>query len=129
MDNDFDDLEMVEKLLNNPEEKSAKQWITTGIVIQENPNDQKDIFLIPEEKELAVSLISIAKKYGKFDQDGSGIWAGCDTAEENSVASIGVKCENCVLYAGGDQCRIIALQVEPEGKCRFAIIPDGIVSR
>jgi hypothetical protein len=83
--------------------------------------------LIPEEQELAMSLVSIAKKYGKFNQDGTGIWAGYYPAEKNKKAEIGVKCSNCVLYEGGSSCKIIALPVEPEGKCRFAVIPDGVV--
>jgi hypothetical protein len=84
--------------------------------------------LIPEENELAEALLLIAEKYGKFNEDDTGVWAGYDSAEENEVASIGVKCANCVLYRGGSECAIISAKVEPEGKCRFAIIPDGVVS-
>jgi hypothetical protein len=83
--------------------------------------------LVAEERELAMALTSIAQKYGKFNQDGSGIWAGYRPASENKKADIGVKCSNCVLYEGGSACKIIALPVEPEGKCRFAVIPDGVV--
>jgi len=32
------------------------------------------------------------------------------------------------LYAGGVQCEILAFEVEAEGKCRFAVIPDGYVN-
>ena len=84
--------------------------------------------LNPEEADLADALIILADKYGKFNEDETGIWAGYDTAEENEVASIGVKCGNCVLYRGGTECAIISAEVEPEGKCRFAVIPDGIVA-
>jgi hypothetical protein len=31
------------------------------------------------------------------------------------------------LYDGNGVCKIIAQKVEEEGKCRFAIIPDGVV--
>jgi hypothetical protein len=31
------------------------------------------------------------------------------------------------LYAGGNVCEVIAFDVEPDGKCRFAVIPDGYV--
>lgn len=80
-----------------------------------------------EEKELAEALVSIAKRHGKFNEDGKGIWAGYKSAAENKKASIGVKCANCVLYEGGNSCKIIAMSVESEGKCRFAVIPDGVV--
>jgi hypothetical protein len=84
--------------------------------------------LTPDEKALADALYSVANQYGKFNEDGSGIWAGYESAEENDEASIGVKCSNCALYAGGSNCEIIEFSVEPEGKCRFAAIPDGYVN-
>ena len=80
-----------------------------------------------EESELAESLVRIARKYGKFDEDGDGIWAGYYPPAENKVKDIGVKCSNCVLYQGEGKCKILDLKVEDEGKCRFAIIPDGVV--
>lgn len=83
--------------------------------------------LVPEEQELADALIEIADRYGKFNQDGTGIYAGYSPPNENPVANIGVMCANCVLYRGGDRCAIISLSVEPAGKCRFAVIPDGVV--
>jgi hypothetical protein len=86
-----------------------------------------EVKLTDDERDLADALVVIAQKYGKFNEDGSGIWAGYESPSSNDDARIGVKCSNCVLYQGGDQGRIIALPVAPEGKCRFAIIPDGVV--
>jgi hypothetical protein len=83
--------------------------------------------LVPEEQDLAAALIEIANKYGKFNEDSTGIWAGYKPAAENPYAAMGVKCGNCVLYRGGTECAIIAFEVEPEGKCRFAVLPDGTV--
>jgi hypothetical protein len=83
--------------------------------------------LTPDEKALHDALMAIAQEHGKFDEDGSGIWAGYESAEENEEKVIGVKCSNCALYAGGNVCEVIAFDVEPDGKCRFAVIPDGYV--
>lgn len=83
--------------------------------------------LNPAEKALADSLLSIAEKYGTFDESGCGIWAGYEPAITNENQNIGVKCSNCVLYAGGSKCKIISFDVEPDGYCRFAVIPDGVV--
>lgn len=80
-----------------------------------------------QEAMLADLLIALTERYGKFNEDAIGVWAGYDSPEENDVADIGVKCANCVLYQGAGVCKIIAQAVEPEGKCRFAIIPDGVV--
>jgi hypothetical protein len=76
---------------------------------------------------LAELLIALTERYGKFNEDAIGVWAGYDSADDNDVAEIGVKCANCVLYEGEGVCKIIAQAVEPEGKCRFAVIPDGVV--
>lgn len=83
----------------------------------------------PQEEELAQVLISLTQKYGKFDEKGEGVWAGYDPPSKNTVKNIGVKCSNCTLYEGGTSCKIIALPVMPEGKCRFAVIPNGIVRK
>ncbi len=79
------------------------------------------------EADLAQSLLRIARTHGKFDESGGGIYASYEEGALNETQNIGVKCANCVLYAGGNQCNIIALPVEPTGKCRFAVIPDGMV--
>lgn len=83
----------------------------------------------PQEVELAKVLVELTQKYGKFDEDGKGVWAGYDKPEKNDVKDIGVKCSNCALYEGGTSCKIITMPVEPDGKCRFAIIHDGIVKK
>jgi hypothetical protein len=83
--------------------------------------------LIPEEKDLAEALIAITQKHGPFDQDGDGVWAGYTPAYENEVKDIGVKCSNCVFFQGPNKCQIIALEVEADGKCRFAVLPEGSV--
>lgn len=83
--------------------------------------------LIPEEQDLADALIAITRKHGPFDQDGDGVWAGYTPASENDVKDIGVKCSNCVFFQGPNKCQIISLEVEADGKCRFAVIPEGVV--
>ena len=84
---------------------------------------------IPEEADLVKAIYEVVQKHGKFDQDGDGVWAGYTPSAQNDVASIGVKCSNCVFYQGGDQCAIIALSIDEdgEGKCRFAMLPEGAV--
>jgi hypothetical protein len=84
--------------------------------------------LTPDEKEFHDAMMAIAEKYGKFDEDGSGIWAGYDPPERNPEAAIGVKCGNCSHFEGNGVCHIIAFQVEENGKCRLAAIPDGYVN-
>jgi hypothetical protein len=85
--------------------------------------------LVPEEQELANALQLIANKYGKFNDDNTGIWAGYTPASENEEnAAIGVKCGNCVFFNAPNGCSIIVAEVEDGGLCRFAVLPDGAVT-
>lgn len=85
--------------------------------------------LHPAEKQLADALLSIVSKYGKLaDRDEKGIWVGYEGPEENEDASIGVKCANCYLHESEKVCKIASVQIHPEGKCRLAVIPPGMVS-
>jgi hypothetical protein len=90
-------------------------------VVQEGPR------LNPAEKDLASALLGIAQKHGTFDHSGCGIYASYEAGAVNETQNIGVKCENCVLFAGGNRCKIVSFPVEATGKCRFAVIPDGVV--
>lgn len=92
------------------------------------PSSQEKPKLVAEERELADALVKITKRYGKFNEDSTGVWAGYSPAAENPVAKIGVKCANCIMFEGEGKCKIIDKQVEPDGKCRFAVIPEGVVS-
>jgi hypothetical protein len=85
--------------------------------------------LIPEEQELANALLLITQKYGKFNADNTGVWAGYTPASENEeTAAIGVKCGNCVFFNAPNGCSIITAEVEEGGLCRFAVLPDGAVT-
>jgi len=87
--------------------------------------------LVPEERDLANAILSVVQKHGKFNEDETGVWAGYTPAAENEVANIGVVCMNCVFYQkteDGDVCQIISVPIEALGKCRFAVIPDGLVN-
>lgn len=90
-------------------------------IVQESPR------LNPAERDLSEALLSIARKHGTFDESGCGIYASYEPGAINETQNIGVMCKNCVLYNGGSSCKIISLPVEPTGKCRFAVIPDGVV--
>jgi hypothetical protein len=83
--------------------------------------------LNPAEQDLADSLVRISQKHGTFDESGCGIYAAYESGAVNEDQNIGVKCSNCVMYLGADKCKIVNLPVEATGKCRFAVIPDGVV--
>lgn len=81
------------------------------------------------EQMYADSMLNIVAQYGKLaDRDGKGIWVGYVSAEDNDNLEIGVKCSNCYFYESENVCKIVATPIEPNGYCRLAAIPDGIVS-
>lgn len=84
--------------------------------------------LAEPEAALAQALEMVAQRFGPFDAEGTGIWVEYESAEENEEKEIGVHCHNCALYAGENKCKILQQEVEHFGKCRFALIPDGLVS-
>jgi hypothetical protein len=92
-------------------------------------DDYVDLYsqLSEEEKALADSLMTLANKVGPLDK-APGIWVGYESGPENENLSIGVKCGNCALHASENRCKIISQTIEPDGYCRFAVIPDGLVS-
>lgn len=91
--------------------------------------DDADLYnqLSDEEKALADSLVALTAKVGPLDK-APGIWVGYESGPENENLSIGVKCGNCALHASENRCKIISQTIEPNGYCRFAVIPDGLVS-
>lgn len=85
--------------------------------------------LAEAEQKFADALLDIVEEYGKLaDGDEKGIWVGYESASENEDAEIGVKCSNCYFFESENVCKIIAQQIEPEGMCRLAAIPPGLVS-
>lgn len=84
--------------------------------------------LNPAERDLASALVGIVAKHGKLDPQ-MGIHPGYDPPENNPEAGIGVACVNCHFYETPYRCQIVEQPVEAMGKCRFAVIPDGVVQR
>ena len=110
-------------------EKKKKRFTDYEMV-----NKAADLFnlLVPQEKAFYNSLIRIAENYGPFDQASSGVWVGYESADQNEVADIGVKCGNCAFHYdktnGALGCKLLSYEIEENSKCRLAAIPDGLVN-
>lgn len=104
--------------------------IPLPVVVYEDSSRNKPMTPKPldnEEQALADALVRITKKYGKFNEDKKGVYAAYTPAAENELINIGVKCSNCVFFKGEGSCKIIDKAVEADGRCRFAVIPPGVV--
>ena len=110
--------------------QSGPVSIPLPVVVYEDSSNNKPKVPKPldnEERALADALVRITKKYGKFNEDKKGVYAAYTPAAENELVDIGVKCSNCVFFKGEGSCRIIDKAVEADGRCRFAVIPPGVV--
>lgn len=66
-----------------------------------------------------------AKKYGQYDP---GILAnGAHYGPESPFADQGLVCANCVYYAN-NACEIVAGTIQPQGICKFWIIPEHLLA-
>jgi hypothetical protein len=83
--------------------------------------------LPPDELALADALFGVYDEFGPFDET-PNIWVTYTPGPENEDASIGVKCENCAFYKSENECMILAVEIQPEGICRFSVIPPGKVN-
>ena len=99
-----------------------------GYKIMKDNMDKIAEGLAEPEAALADALCAVAMIYGPYDKEGSGIWVDYQSAEDNEEKDIGVHCANCVLYVGDGVCKVLSQKVEDYGKCRFALIPDGVVN-
>lgn len=85
--------------------------------------------LNPAEQDLAVALEEIVARHGLMNDEPGHIHPAYDPPENNPEAAIGVSCANCFFFEAPNTCAIVEAFVEPMGKCRFAVIPDGVVGR
>lgn len=114
----------------------AKGW-TAKILRSVNAAQNKESVEVSEaignhpapELQLIATMYQIVSKYGKLaDQDGKGIWVGYKSPEDNADnIPINVRCASCSFYEGDDMCGIVDRPVHPDGLCRLAAIPDGVV--
>jgi hypothetical protein len=89
--------------------------------------------LAPVEKAYHDALLGVVDKFGPFDKGSGSVWVGYEDGSNNDNASIGVRCGNCSFHvelSGTTElgCKIVSFNVEENGLCRLAAIPDGLVN-
>ncbi len=86
--------------------------------------------LDPSEKAYHDALGSVAKKYGKFNNE-TPVYAGYHDAEDDmdhEDAPKGIICGNCSFWQGDGVCQIVSIKVQYGGHCRLAAIPSELVN-
>lgn len=70
----------------------------------------------------------VVGRYGAFNTGVGADGAHYMSPENNPFAKDGMKCSNCVFFEGGGGCEILNQEVQPEGACKFWIIPEKLLS-
>ncbi len=79
----------------------------------------------PRQAALYDVLEQVAEVFGPFDTGTGPDGIHYVPAADNPFAGEGLKCSGCAFYEGGGGCELVSdeVRVEPEGVCKFWIIP------
>lgn len=79
----------------------------------------------PRQSALYDVLEQVAEVFGPFDTGTGPDGIHYVPAADNPFAGEGLKCSGCAFYEGGGGCELVSdeVRVEPEGVCKFWIIP------
>jgi len=80
-------------------------------------------WMTPRQRVLYKKLEDIAETFGPWDPSTGPDGAHYMAPADNPFREAGLVCSNCAFYQGGGGCEILSQQVEPEGVCRFWIVP------
>lgn len=75
--------------------------------------------------DLAESQEVIVENNGHWSQDAID---GAHYMAESPFYDRGIACENCIFYEGGGGCEIVSGEINPNGVCKFWIIPEERMS-
>ena len=81
-------------------------------------------WMTARQRALADKLDDIAETFGPWDAGIGANGAHYMGPADNPWADDGLACARCAFYRGGGGCEIVGQQVDPEGLCRFWIVPD-----
>lgn len=72
------------------------------------------------------ALEDVAETFGAFDKGVGANGLHYIAAADNDWADDGLACQACAFYRGGGGCELLAAteQVEPEGVCKYWLVPD-----
>lgn len=94
----------------------------TAVELREDGAD----WMTPRQRALYDKLEGIAELFGPWDPGMGPDGAHYMGPADNPFRSDGLMCSACPFYRGGGGCEILSEPVEPEGVCRFWIVPaDG----
>jgi HK97 family phage prohead protease len=114
------------------------RWSEAKVAQMERESGQRDIgedaegmeeeypgTLSQANLDLAEAQEMIAADEGQWPQDGA---SGAHYMGESPFSGRGIMCANCVFFEGGGACEIVQGDIDPNGVCKFWIIPEERMS-
>ncbi len=84
--------------------------------------------LTARQYELYEWLSELASTFGPLDWSIGPNGAQYTNGFANPDALQGLTCANCIFYQGGASCEIVGGMIDPDGLCKFWIIPEHLLS-
>lgn len=81
-------------------------------------------WMTARQRALYDKLDDMAEVFGPWDAGIGADGAHYMAPAANPFLEDGLACQRCAFYRGGGGCEILAQSVEPEGLCRWWIVPD-----
>jgi HK97 family phage prohead protease len=117
---------------------AAWRWSEAKVSQMERESGQRDVgeaeegmeeeypgTLSQANRDLAEAQEMIAADEGQWPQEGA---AGAHYMGESPFSGRGIMCANCVFFEGGGACEIVQGDIDPNGVCKFWIIPEERMS-
>ena len=84
-------------------------------------------WMTPRQRAIYEGLENVAETFGAFDKGTGANGLHYIAAADNAWAEDGLACVGCAFYRGGGGCELLAADdlVEPEGVCKYWIVPDA----
>lgn len=89
--------------------------------------DAPSVALNPVQEALYAGLEGVAEQIGGFDQGVGAQGSHYMDGSLNPFTDEGIRCANCVFFRGGGACEIVVGEIDPEGLCKFWIIPEDLI--
>jgi HK97 family phage prohead protease len=84
--------------------------------------------LTPLQSALYGDLESVVEIFGQFDKTNGAHGSHFMEAENNPFIADGMVCASCAFYEGPRGCEVVAGDIDPNGLCKFWIIPEQLLN-
>lgn len=105
-------------------------WSRQKVSSMKKSEYEGEVVKINPRQEFLYEVIEMAvEEFGSFDLSTGPDGVHYAPASKNPFKNEGLVCKNCVFFEGGGGCEIVSEPVEPEGVCKFWIIPGNLLMK